>query len=626
MKVLTKTIIALFLISFLTTNLFAQNAERDAIDAKYKWDNTVVFADLDTWITAKDELAKKIELIDDNKGKLAESADNLYSTLTVYIDCLKDYYLTYDYAFRVADEDLRISTNQEYVQQMDNIGTKFSEASSYISPEILKIDPATIEKFYQDKPELKEYAFFIEDIQRLRDHTLTQEQEQILASAGMVTGNPSNVYNIFDNAEKPQPNVTLADGTELELSSSDFVKYRTSPDRDNRAKVFEAVFNNYGKFQNTIGANLAGKVSADWFYAKNRKYNSALEWSLSRANVPTSVYETLISQINENLPTLHRFLKLKQRMLGVDQLHYYDLYTSIVKAVDMQFTVDEGQQILLEVFKPLGEEYVSTTKKSFDERWIDYYPSTGKRSGAYSSGAAYDYHPYILMNWNEDYNALSTLAHELGHTLHSYFSNKTQPFVYSDYATFVAEIASTMNENLLNDYMVANAKSDDEKLFLLGSYLELMRTTIFRQTSFAEFEWEIHKRIEAGEPLTGEKMSEIYFDIVKRYYGNDEGVCVVDDYIKYEWAYIPHFINYTYYVYQYSTSLIYATAFAEKVKAEGQPAVDKYYEILKGGGSDYPIELIKKAGLDPMSSEAFDLTMKRMNDVMDQIEAILDKK
>lgn len=626
MKPLFRTITSFLFITLISLNLLAQNAERDAIEAKYKWDNTVVFADLDAWVAAKDALAKKIELIDDNKGKLNESAENLYSTLSVYIDCLKDYYLTYDYAFRVADEDLRISKNQEYVQQMDNIGTKFSEASSFIRPEILKIDPAAVEKFYAEKPELKGYSFFIEDIQRLREHTLTQEQEQILATAGMITGNPSNVYNIFNNAEQPNPKVTLADGTEVELSSSGFVKYRTDPNRENRAKVFEAVFNGYGKYQNTIGANLAGKVSGDWFYAKNRNYDSALEWSLNGNNIPTSVYETLIDQINKNLPTLHRFLELKKRMLGVDELHYYDLYTSVVKEVDMQFSIDEGQKMLLEVFKPMGEEYVNTVKKAFDERWIDYSPTPGKRSGAYSSGAAYDYHPYILMNWNEDYNALSTLAHELGHTMHSYFSNKTQPFIYSDYATFVAEIASTMNENLLNDYMVKHAKTDDEKLFLLGSYLDMLRTTIFRQTSFAEFEWEIHKRIEAGEPLTGEKMSEIYYDIVTRYYGNDEGVCVVDDYIQYEWAYIPHFINYTYYVYQYSTSLIYATGFAEKVKTEGQPAVDKFYTILKGGSSEYPIDLIKKAGIDPMTSEAFDLSMARMNSVMDQIEEILDKK
>jgi oligoendopeptidase F len=273
----------------------------------------------------------------------------------------------------------------------------------------------------------------------------------------------------------------------------------------------------------------------------------------------------------------------------------------------------------------MGDEYVSTVKKSFDERWIDYMPTSGKRSGAYSSGAAYSYHPYILMNWNDDYESVSTLAHELGHTMHSYFSNKTQPFAKSDYPIFVAEIASTINETLLNNYMVANVKSDEEKLYLLGSYLDLLRTTIFRQTSFAEFELDVHKKIEQGEPLTGEAMSQIYYDIVKTYYGNDKGVCVVDPYIAYEWAYIPHFINYSYYVYQYSTSLIYATAFAEKIVKEGKPAIDGFYKILKGGGSDYPINLIKEAGIDPLSSEAFDLTIAKMNKVMDQMEEILNK-
>ncbi len=626
MKSLPQKLLALIILLFLSLNLVAQNADREAIAEKYKWDNTVIFPNIDAWKAAKDALAKKIDLVDEHKGELAQNAENLYNTLVLYFDCMKDLYLTYDYAFRIADEDIRIGERQEYVQQMDNLNTKFSEKTSFLRPEILKIDPATIEKFYQAEPGLKDYSFVIEDIQRLRAHTLSPDQEQILASAGMVTGNPSNVYNIFNNAEQPNPKVTLSDGKEVELSSSNYVRYRTTPNRQDRAKVFKAVFENYGKFENTIGSNLAGKVSGDYFYAKNRDYKSALEWSLDGANIPTSVYKTLIEQINKNLPTLHRFLELKKRMLGVDTLHYYDLYTSIVKDVDMQFSVDEAQKMLLDVFKPMGEEYVNTVKKAFNNRWIDYYPTPGKRSGAYSSGAAYEYHPYILMNWNDDYNSISTLAHELGHTMHSYFSNKTQPFQYSDYATFVAEIASTMNENLLNDYMVEHAKTDEEKLFLLGSYLELLRTTIFRQTSFAEFEWDIHKRIEAGEPLTGEKMSEIYYDIVKRYYGNDEGVCVVDPYIRYEWAYIPHFINYTYYVYQYSTSLIYATAFAEKVKTEGDPAVQKYYEILKGGGFDYPIELINKAGLDPMSSEAFDLTMAKMNEVMDQMEAILDKK
>lgn len=626
MKSLFKTSLTLVLILFLNQSIFAQTKERSEIEEKYKWDLSVLYADVEAWQQAKDKLAEKIEMLDDNKGKLNESAEVLYSTLDLYFDAAKDFYQLIVYANRLYDEDLRKSENQELTQQIGNLGTKFSEKTSYLNPEILQMKPETIQKFYEDLATLKDYEFFIEDIQRLREHTLSPEQEEILASAGQITGNPSDVYNIFDNAEKPLPKVTLSNGEEVELSASMFVKYRTAQNREDRAEVFDAVFNNYGDFENTIGANLAGKIHGDYFYAKNRKYDSALEMSLDGPNIPVSVYTTLIEQINKNLPTLHRFLELKKRMLGVDTLHYYDLYTSIVKEVDMQFTVDEAQELLLEVFEPMGEEYVNTVQMAFNNRWIDFYPSTGKRSGAYSSGAAYDYHPYILMNWNDDYNALSTLAHELGHTMHSYFSNKTQPFQYSGYATFVAEIASTMNENLLNDYMIKNTESDEEKLFLLGSYLELLRTTIFRQTSFAEFEWEIHKRIENGEPLTGEKMSEIYYDIVKRYYGHDQGVSVVDDYIKYEWAYIPHFINYTYYVYQYSTSLIYATAFAEKVKLEGEPAVEKFYEILKGGGSDYPINLIKKAGLDPMSSEAFDLTMAKMNEVMDQIEEILDKK
>ncbi|HEY6438221.1 MAG TPA: M3 family metallopeptidase, partial [Ignavibacteriaceae bacterium] len=281
--------------------------------------------------------------------------------------------------------------------------------------------------------------------------------------------------------------------------------------------------------------------------------------------------------------------------------------------------------VLLEALKPLGSEYISILQKAYDNRWIDYIPTVGKRSGAYSTGGAYDVHPYILMNWTDDYESVSTLAHELGHTMHSYFSNKFQPFSNADYATFVAEIASTVNENFLNDYAVKNAKSDEERLYLLGSYLELLRTTIFRQTSFAEFEWEIHKKVEAGEPLTGEDMNTIYLDIVNRYYGNDEGYCVVDDYIQYEWSYIPHFLGYNYYVFQYATSIIYGTAIVEKIKENGQSAVDAYYSILKGGGSEYPTDLIKDAGVDPMSSEPVALTMQKMNKVMDQMEEILNK-
>jgi oligoendopeptidase F len=616
-------LMVIFMIFFATNLSNAQQLERKDIPEKYKWNLSDTFKDLNAWKSAAELFSAKIDDIGKYRGKLSESADNLFYTIDTYFKLLKEIYLISDYASRLSDEDLRISENQALTQQASTLWTKFAEASSFFSPEILKIDESLIQKFYSQKPELKNYEHIISDIQRLRNHTLSENEEKILASFGLVTETPSNVYGIFNNAEMPYENIVLSNGENVELSNSGFVKYRTTPNREDRAKIFELFFNNYGKFKNTIGVNLAGKVKSDFTYAKNRNYNSSLEASLNNYAIPTKVYETLISQINANLPTLHRFLALKKKMLGVEELHYYDLYTPIVKSVDMKFTIEEGQDLIIKALKPMGEEYVSTLKKSFSERWIDYLPNAGKRSGAYSSGAAYDYHPYILTNWTDDYESVSTLAHELGHTMHSYFSNKNQPFQYSDYSTFVAEIASTCNENLLNDYMVKNVKTKEEKIFLLGSYLELLRTTIFRQVSFAEFELEIHKKVEAGEPVNGEVLSNIYYEIVKKYYGHDKGVCIVDPYIQYEWAYIPHFINYSYYVYQYSTSLIYATAFAEKIINNGKPAADLYYNILKGGSSDYPIELIKKAGIDPLSSEAFELTIKKMNSVMDQIEVLL---
>jgi len=605
---------------------FAQNKERKDVPEKYKWDNSIIYKNVDEWNKDKETILAQIETLKSFQGKMGKNADLFYTTLRIYFDIYKLFYKLSDYAFRIADEDLRVSANQSLNQISTTISTKLGEAASFINPEILSLDAEKIKKFFVEKKELSEFKFYINDILRLRPHTLTAREEEILASAGLITSTPSELHSIFDNAERPNASIKLSNGTKIELNAANYYKYRTSQNRKDRELVMKSMFENYKKFQNTMGANLAGKLRADYFYAKNRKYETVLASSLNANNIPVSVYENLINQIHKNLPTLHRFLKLKAKMLGVDKLHYYDLYTPLVKSVEFKFSIEEGQKLLLDVFKPLGDEYVSTVRKSFDERWIDYIPTTGKRSGAYSSGAQYNLHPYILMNWTDDYESVSTLAHELGHTMHSYYSNKYQAFVDAQYAAFVAEIASTINEDLLNNFMVNKVKKDEEKLYLLGSYLDLLRTTIFRQTSFAEFEWEIHKRIEKGEPLTGEDMSKIYYEIVKKYYGHDSGACVVDDYIACEWAYIPHFVNYTYYVYQYSTSLIYATAFAEKIVKEGKPAVDKFYNILNGGSSAYPIDLIKKAGLDPLSSEAFDLTMAKMNKVMDQMEEILKKK
>ena len=554
---------------------------------------------------------------------MAENADVFYNTLNLYFSMEKEFYRLYDYASRLSDEDLRISDNQALRQKASNLGTKISEETAFISPEILTIDSSKIKQFFSEKKDLEQFSMFVYNIRRLKAHTLSADGEKLLASFGLITETPSDVYNIFNNAEMPSPEVKLSTGEEVKLTSSAYTKYRAVPDREDREKIFKSFFENYGRFQNTIGANLGGKEKTDYVYAKDRNYSSSLEYALDANNIPTSVYENLITQIHKSLPTLKRFLELKKKMLDLDTLHYYDLYTPLVKEVDMNFTIEEGQKIILDALKPLGDQYLSTLQKAFNDRWIDYMPNAGKRSGAYSSGAAYDFHPYILMNWNDDYESLSTLAHELGHTMHSYFSNKYQPFAKSDYPIFVAEIASTLNESLLNNYMVQHSKTKEEKLYLLGSYLELLRATIFRQTLFAEFELEAHRMAEKGEPITGEALTKLYYNLTKEYYGNDEGVCIVDPYIKYEWEYIPHFVNYTYYVYQYATSIIYATAIAQKIINEGKPAVDNYFKLLKGGDSEYPIDLIKKAGIDPLSSEPFDLTMNKMNQIMDQIEQII---
>lgn len=614
--------VLIFLLS--SSNILSQILERSEISEKYKWNLADLYSDLEAWDAEMNSIAERIIRLAEYKGKLGESSQSLLSTLNEYFNLLKDFSRAAVYANTISDQDVRVSDNQALKQQISNLGTKLGENTAFFYPEILAIPADKIDMFFAEEPGLELYKMYIDNIQRLKKHTLSESEEKILASFNLTSGTPSTVYSIFTNAEMPNPKVLLSNGELVELSASAYTRYRSTPVREDRKKVFKTFFENYGEFKNTLGTTLSGNIKNDVIYAKNRNYNSSLEYALSSNNIPTTVYETLITNINNSLPTLHRFLDLKKRMLGLDTLHYFDLYTPIVKEVEMNFPLDDGQKLILAALSPMGDEYVAIVKTSFNDRWIDYYPNIGKRSGAYSNGGAYDVHPYILMNWNDDYESVSTLAHELGHTMHSYFSNKNQPFATADYSIFVAEIASTMNDNFFSTYMIENAKTDEEKLYLLGSYLELLRTTIFRQTLFAEFELEIHKRIEEGQPMTGDELSKIYYDIVKKYYGHDAGHCIVDPYIAYEWAYIPHFY-YTYYVYQYSTSLIYAIAFSEKILKEGQPAIDGYYKILKGGSSKYPIDLITEAGVDPLSSEPFELAMRKMNKIMDEIEKILDK-
>jgi oligoendopeptidase F len=384
----------------------------------------------------------------------------------------------------------------------------------------------------------------------------------------------------------------------------------------------EAFFTELGKYRGTFGATLNGQVQADEFTAHARHYETALESSLDGANIPTSVYTRLVDGINEGLPTFHRYLRLRKKMMNLPELHYYDLYAPLVASADLSYTPEEAEKNILAALAPLGPDYIAAIRKAFADRWIDLMPTEGKKSGAYSNGAAYDVHPYMLINFNGQYADMTTVAHELGHTMQSYLSNKAQPFATANYPIFVAEVASTFNESLLIDYMLRTIKEPDTRLSLLGNYLENFKATVFRQTQFAEFELRIHQMAEKGEPITGEALDKLYLEIVRKYYGHDTNICIVDDYVQHEWAFIPHFYL-DFYVFQYATSFTASAALSEKVLEGDQAATKRYVTFLSAGGSKYPIELLKDAGVDMTTGEPLRLTLQKMNRIMDEMERIL---
>lgn len=607
------------------TSSISQERDRSKISDKYKWNLADIYPNDETWKKAKNQFVSELSALDQFKGTLAQSPQNLFNCLDKISFLSKEFSRLSIYAGLFSDQDTRDSKYLGMSQEIGQIGSTFGSKAAFIEPEILMIDRSVIESFISQEKRLEIYKHQIDDILRRKSHTGNAGEEKIIAEAGLMSGAASSMYGIFSDADFPYESITLTDGKTVKLDKAGFSLYRTVPVREDRKKVFETYMGKLYDFRRTFGTQLYEKIKSDIFYMKSRNYESCLQSSLDANNIPVKVYHALIDNVNANLPTFHRYLQLRKRMMGLDELHYYDLYAPLVAGVDLKYSVEESENNIITALKPLGQKYVDVIKKAFTDRWIDFYPSEGKRAGAYSNGGVYDVHPYMLLNYNNKYDDMSTLAHELGHTMQSYLSNTNQPYPTSQYPIFTAEVASTFNEALLLDYVLKQIKDDKVKLSILGNYLEGIKGTLFRQTQFAEFELRIHEMAENGESLTGDRLDDIYLEITKKYYGHDKGICTVDDNIKSEWSNILHFFYYSYYVYQYATSFTASSALSEKVMVGDKDATERYIKFLSAGGSDYPINLLKQAGVDMTNTEPFELSMKKMNRVIDEMEKILDR-
>lgn len=575
-------------------------------------------SDMD-WEKEFQGIKEMIPKISDFQGKLGDSADTLFEALS-YQDAISlRLGKLYTYAHMRYDQDTANSFYQGINDRATNLYTQVGSALSFIVPEILSIDESKIQSFLEEKEELKVYAHALEEINKQRPHVLSAKEEALLAEASEVMASSSTTFGMLNNADLTFPTIKDENGEEVEVTHGRYTRFLESEDQRVREDAFKAVYETYGKYKNTFGSTLNGAIKKDNFNARVRNYSSARAAALSDNHIPEEVYDNLVNTINDNLHLLHRYVSLRKKVLGVEELHMYDLYTPLVKDVKMEVTYSEAKEYILEGLKPLGEDYLNVLKEGFENRWVDVHENKGKRSGAYSSGA-YGTNPYILMNWQDNVNNLFTLAHEFGHSVHSYYTRQNQPYTYGNYSIFVAEVASTCNEALLNDYLLKTIDDDKKRLYLLNHFLEGFRGTVFRQTMFAEFEHTIHKKAQEGEALTPDLLTEIYYALNKKYFGED---IIIDEEIGLEWARIPHFY-YNYYVYQYATGYSAATALSKQILEEGEPAVTRYINnFLKAGSSDYPIEVLKKAGVDMTSSDPIKEACKVFEEKLTEMEKLL---
>lgn len=592
--------------------------KRDEIEEKYKWKLEDMYESDDLW---NEEFDKAMKL----SGELKEFAGKLGESPKTLLDFFKksdelDYYVSrvYVYANQRYHQDTAVAKYQGFSAKADTLLVAASGATSFVNPEILSLDESLIKDFYEKEPELLKYKRLIDEINRSKSHVLTKDNEAILAQAGEIAMGPDNIFHMFNDADIKFPTIKDQNGKDVTISHGNYIHYMKNQDRRVREDAFKAMYNTYKKFGNTVAAIFISNLKQENFFSKVRKYSSSRAMELDHSNVPESVYDNLIETVHKHLPAMYEYMKNRKETLGVDKLHMYDIYVPLVGGVDKEYSFEEAKEIVSKALKPMGEKYVSILTEGMDSRWIDVFENENKRSGAYSWGS-YGTHPYVLLNFQGNLNDVFTLAHEMGHSMHTYFSNSTQPITYAGYKIFVAEVASTCNEALLMHYLLENTDDKKVRKYLLNHQLEEFRTTLFRQTMFAEFEQIVHKKVQNGETLTQEELNKIYHDLNVLYYGDD---VVIDEEIDYEWMRIPHFYT-PFYVYQYATGYSAATAFSKLILEGGQEAADRYInEFLCGGSSKSPIELLKGAGVDMSSPVPVDEALNAFEEYLKEYIAI----
>ena len=576
-----------------------------------------MFESDDFWEEEFGILQRMIFQYEDFEGTLGESADSLLEYLKFNDETNLLMERLYVYANMRYHQDMANSMYQEFAARAQKLMVEISGASAFAEPEILEITTEKINIFFNENPELETYKRYISEILRGKNHTLDKKTETILAKSRQMANAAENIFSMYNGADIKFPSITTEEGEEIEITHGNFVPLLESVDREVRKAAFEGVYETYGKMRNTLAATFAANLDQANFYAQVRNFSSAREMYLYGSNIPESVYDNLIETVHKNMDKMHKYVSLRKKILDVSELHMYDLYTPIAKAPDTKYSFEAAKDIVLEGLAPMGEEYIKVLEEGFDNRWIDVYENEGKRSGAYSWGA-YGTHPYVLMNYHGTLDHVFTLAHEMGHAIHSYYSDANQPYVNAGYKIFVAEVASTCNESLLIQHLLKITEDEEEKTYLINHFLEQFKGTLYRQTMFAEFEKIAHSMVQNGEGVTADRLCGIYYNLNKEYFGDD---IVIDKEIELEWARIPHFYN-PFYVYQYATGLSAAIALSKRILEEGKPAVEDYMKFLTGGSSQDPIELLKIAGVDMTSSEPIETALELFGNLLEELQKI----